>query len=179
MNRGTEEESRPEARAVARDEGLQQGEQMSPESQRSWATLAHLSAFANLITGVGGIVAALIVYLMHRSRSETVAFHAVQSLWYQVLFAVLILGTSLIGVLITIVVVAVVALMVGFSFELISLASVISGIVAAPVSALLGIALLVNAAYAAYKTYRGEDYHYPIVGGRVARSSSRSSRLSQ
>src|SRR3712207_691313 len=57
---------------------------MSAQDERTRSILAHLSMFLNLITGFLGPVAALIIWLVCRDRSPRVAFHALQSMWYQI-----------------------------------------------------------------------------------------------
>ena len=57
---------------------------MSAQDERTWSIFAHLSMFLNLITGFLGPVAALIIWLVYRDRSPRVAFHALQSMWYQI-----------------------------------------------------------------------------------------------
>ena len=56
---------------------------MSARDERTWSVLSHLSMFLNLFTGFLGAVAALIVWLVYRDRSEKVTFHALQSTFYQ------------------------------------------------------------------------------------------------
>lgn len=48
--------------------------------------LAHLSALGNLVTGFLGPVAALIIYLVYKDRSRYVAYHALQSFYFQLVF---------------------------------------------------------------------------------------------
>jgi hypothetical protein len=57
---------------------------MSAQDERTWSILAHLSMFMNLVTGFLGPVAALIIWLVYRDRSQQVAFHALESMWYQI-----------------------------------------------------------------------------------------------
>ncbi len=57
---------------------------MSAEDEQAWSMIAHLSVLLNLITGLGGPVAALIIRSVYKDRSQRVAFHALQSLWYQI-----------------------------------------------------------------------------------------------
>ena len=52
-------------------------------TEQTWSALAHLSIFLNLFTGFLGPIAAFCIWLVYRNRSRTVAFHALQSLWYQ------------------------------------------------------------------------------------------------
>lgn len=58
---------------------------LSPEDERTWSMIAHLSMLLNLVTGFLGPVAALAVYLMYKDRSKTVAFHAMQSFIFQII----------------------------------------------------------------------------------------------
>ena len=53
---------------------------MSTQDERTWSILAHLSMFLNLVTGFLGPVAALIIWLVYRDRSQKVAFHALQAM---------------------------------------------------------------------------------------------------
>src|SRR5829696_7587816 len=62
---------------------------MSAQDERTWSILAHLSILLNLISGLGGPIAALIIWLVYKDRSQKVAFHALQSLWYQVAWIVI------------------------------------------------------------------------------------------
>src|SRR3712207_9432005 len=57
---------------------------MSAQDERTWSIVAHLSMFLNLVTGFLGPVAALIIWLVYKDRSSRVAFHALQSMWYQI-----------------------------------------------------------------------------------------------
>ena len=52
---------------------------LSPSEERTWAMLAHLSVLINLVTGVLGPVAALLIYLIYKDRSRYVAFQSMQS----------------------------------------------------------------------------------------------------
>ena len=107
--------------------------------ERTWSALAHLSIFLNLFTGLVGPVVAFVIWLVYRDRSERVASHAIQSLWYQVAWLVILaLGWTLTGILMLVLV----------DFLLI------------PVMMLLSLVPFVHAAYAAYKAGRGVDYRY-------------------
>ena len=119
----------------------------TPE-ERTWSALAHLSIFLNLFTGLVGPVVAFVIWLVYRDRSERVASHAIQSLWYQVAWLVILaLGWTLTGILMLVLV----------------------GFLLIPVMMLLSLVPFVHAAYAAYEVSRGGDYRYlraasPIVG---------------
>jgi len=115
---------------------------MNPKDENTWSVLAHLSVFLNLVTGFLGSVAALVIWLMYKDRSPRVSFHALQSLWYQVAWAVILaVGWTVAGVLTII--------LVGFLLF--------------PVMIVLTIVPFVHLGYAAYKVSQGVDYRYPWV----------------
>lgn len=58
---------------------------MDQQTGRLWAALAHASILLNMITGILGTLAVLILYLVTRRRSPYVAFHALQALAYQLI----------------------------------------------------------------------------------------------
>ncbi len=119
---------------------------MSAQEEKSWSILAHLSIFLNLFTGFLGPVAALVIWLVYRDRSPKVAFHALQSMWYQVGWLVLLsAGWAFTGLLMLILI----------------------GFLLVPVMALLTLVPFVHAAYVAYKVSRGADYRYPVVADLV------------
>jgi uncharacterized protein len=119
---------------------------MSAREEKSWSVLAHLSIFLNLFTGFLGPVAALVIWLVYKDRSQTVAFHALQSMWYQVAWLVL--------------------LSVGWAFTGL-LMLILIGFLLVPVMALLTFVPFAHAAYAAYKVSRGSQYHYLFVADLI------------
>lgn len=126
---------------------------LSPSDERSWSALAHLSVLINLVTGFGGLIAAPVVWLVYRDRSPKVAFHALQSFWYQAAWAV--------------------ALTVGWSITLM-LMIVLVGFLLLPFMALASLVPFAHGVYAAYKVNQGVDYRYPFIanmldGGRAER----------
>jgi uncharacterized Tic20 family protein len=129
---------------------------MSAEDERTWSMLAHLSILLSLITGIGGPLAALIIWLVYKDKSQRVAFHALQSLWYQLAWIVILaVGWTITGILIATIILAVI------------------GIPLALVMLLATFIPFVHQCYAAYKVYQGVDYRYPVVadmidGGRRA-----------
>ena len=127
------------------------GGAMSAQDEQTWSMLAHLSVLLNIITGIGGPIAALIIWLVYRDKSQRVAFHALQSLWYQVAWAVI--------------------LAVGWSITFV-LMFVLIGFLLVPVMAIASLVPFVHQCYAAYKVYQGTDYRYPVIadlidGGRT------------
>jgi len=121
---------------------------MGSRDEDTWSALAHLSVFLNLFTGFLGPVGALVVWAMYKDRSPRVAFHALQSLWYQVAWMVI--------------------LVVGWSMTSF-LMLVLVGFLLVPVMIVASLVPFVHMAYAAYKVNQGVDYRYPwisdLVGG--------------
>ncbi|MGH3146764.1 MAG: DUF4870 domain-containing protein [Rubrobacter sp.] len=124
---------------------------VNPSDENTWSALAHLSFFLTLVTGFMGPVAALVIWLVYRDRSPRVSFHALQSLWYQVAWLV-ILG-------------------VGWTIT-VFLTLVIIGFLLIPVMLVVSALPFVHMGYAAYKVYHGVDYRYPIVADLVGGSRS-------
>jgi uncharacterized Tic20 family protein len=119
---------------------------MSAQDERTWSMIAHLSVLLSLVTGIGGPIAALVIWLVYKDRSQRVAFHALQSLWYQVAWAII--------------------LLVGWSITFI-LMFVLIGFLLIPVMAIASLVPFVHQCYAAYKVYRGVDYRYPVIADMV------------
>jgi uncharacterized protein len=123
------------------------GSTMSPQDERTWSIVAHLSVLAGLV----GLMplGALVVWLVYKDRSPRVGFHALQALWYQIAWLVIWVIASIIGLILT-----VVTLGIGI-------------ILVAPVGLLLWMAPLVHGCYAAYKVSQGVDYRYPYIADRI------------
>jgi uncharacterized protein len=119
---------------------------MGSRDEETWSALAHLSVFLNLFTGFLGPVGALVIWLMYKDRSPRVAFHALQSLWYQVAWMVI--------------------LVVGWTVTTF-LMIVLVGFLLVPVMVVASLVPFVHMAYAAYKVNQGVDYRYPWVSDLV------------
>ena len=119
---------------------------MSRRDERTWSVIAHLSVFVNLLTGFFGPVAALIVWLVYRARSERVAFHALQSALYQAAWAVILAAGWTITGLLTVVLV---------------------GFLLIPAMIVLSVVPFVHMGYAAYKVNKGVDYRYPVIADMI------------
>jgi uncharacterized Tic20 family protein len=119
---------------------------ISAQQERTWSVLSHLSMFLNLFTGFLGPVVALIIWLVYKDRSRKVAFHALESMWYQI------------GWLIT--------MAVGWTVTGL-LTMILIGFLLIPVMAVVSVLPFVHAAYAAYRVSRDEDYRYPIAADLV------------
>lgn len=112
-------------------------QQLGPGDERTWGMLAHLSVLLNLVTGFAGPIAAFIVYLVYRDRSRFVAYHALQSAIFQLIWwygGGLLIGVmwSIVGALSAIVVGLVLipfALLGTFLFALLPVGAVIYGVI--------------------------------------------------
>ena len=129
-----------------RNYGVVGGHAMSAQDERTWSVLAHLSMFLNLVTGLLGPVAALIIWLVYKDRSQKVAFHALQSMFYQIGWLVI--------------------LAVGWTVTMLLLV-VLIGFVLIPVMAIVSVVPFVHMAYAAYRVSKGEEYRYPFAADLV------------
>src|SRR3954469_4343674 len=119
---------------------------ISTQEERTWSVLSHLSMFLNLLTGFLGPVAALIIWLVYRDRSQKVAFHALEAMWYQIGWLVILaVGWTVTGLLTTILI----------------------GFLLIPVMAIVSVVPFVHAAYAAYRVSRDDGYRYPIAADLV------------
>lgn len=58
------------------------------KEERDMAFYAHLTPLVNLLTGFGGLIAAGVIYLTWREKSDFVRFHALQSLLFQAVVSV-------------------------------------------------------------------------------------------
>ncbi len=118
----------------------------SPKDQNTWSILAHLSVFLNILTGFLGPVAALVIWLMYKDRSPRISFHALQSMWYQIVWVVILaLGWTVAGIL----------------------TIVLIGFLLFPVMVVLTVVPFAHMGYAAYKVSQGVDYRYPFVADMI------------
>lgn len=116
--------------------------------EKTWAMLSHLSVFLNLFTGfVGGPIASFIIWLVYRDRSPRVAFHALQSTWYQIPWLVV--------------------LWVGWGISWM-LTAVLVGFLMMPVMLVITAIPFIHSAYAAYRISEGQDFKYPVIGDMIS-----------
>ena len=120
------------------------GSTLSPQDERTWSTAAHLSVLAGLV----GLMpfGALIIWLIYKDRSRRVGFHALQALWYQIAWLVILVA----GWFVTFI----------LSFILI-------GLLLLPVMVVASLVPFVHGCYAAYKVNQGVDYRYPFIADRI------------
>lgn len=106
------------------------------EEDRNWGMLAHLGPLAGAFVGIGGIVVAVILYLMKKDQSPYIDFQLKQSVWFQIFY----LGALIVfGIL---------------SFAIIGIPFLIATLVMGLVYPIIG----------AIKAYKLEDFEYPWIG---------------
>jgi uncharacterized Tic20 family protein len=119
---------------------------MGTQEEKTLSVLAHLSIFLNLVTGFLGPVAALIIWLVYRDRSSNVGFQALQSMWYQVAWLVILVAGWTVTTL---------------------LMFVLIGFLLVPVMALITVVPFVHSAYAAYRVSKDGEFHYPLIADMI------------
>jgi uncharacterized Tic20 family protein len=113
---------------------------MSPQDEQTWSVLAHLSVLLALVSLMP--FGALLIWLIYKDRSEKVRFHALQALWYQIAWVVILVAYALISFVLTL-------LIIGFfMFFLLPVLLVVP---------------IVHGCYAAYQVSQGVDYRYPYI----------------
>ncbi len=126
---------------------------ISPNEERTWAMLAHLSVLLNMVTGFFGGIAAIIIYFVFKDRSRLVAYHAMQAFIFQTitwLGAGLLAGLFIgVGSAFAILILPLLCLLPGFLFLLLIPISLIYGVIG-------GV-----------KVNNGEDFRYWQVGDWV------------
>jgi uncharacterized protein len=126
---------------------------LTPSDERNWAMLAHLSVLLNLITGILGTAAALVIYLVYKDRSKYVAYQSLQSLIMQLIVWV---GGGVI---------------VGAAWGLTGiLSAVLVGVACIPFAVCLSVLPLVAVVYGVIggiQCSQGRDFRYWLVGDWV------------
>ena len=124
-----------------------QGDSLGAD-EKLWGMLAHLLTLLGYIVMLGQYIAPLVIYLVYKDRSQFVAFHALQALFFQLL-----------------------ALAVSVALMLFSVITLGLGVLlAVPLAIALAIAVLVYTIIAAIQANNGVWYELPIVG-RWARNT--------
>jgi uncharacterized protein len=119
---------------------------MGTQEEKTMSVLAHLSIFLNLVTGFLGPVAALIIWLVYRDRSSNVGFQALQSMWYQVAWIVILVAGWTVTTLLMLVLI---------------------GFLLVPVMALITVVPFVHSAYAAYRVSKDGEFRYPLIADMI------------
>lgn len=126
---------------------------LSPADERTWAMLAHLSVLLNLLSGFGGPIAALVIYLVFKDRSRYVAYHSLQALVFQLIWWAG--GGALAGItwaisgMLSVVLVGVLLMPLACLFSLLPLAALVYGVIGA------------------IQTSQGQDFKYWLIGDWV------------
>jgi uncharacterized protein len=117
---------------------------MSAQDERTWSVIAHASVLLALV----GLMpfGALLVWLLYRDRSRKVRFHALQALWYQIAWIVILVAYTLVSLILSLVIIGI------FMFFLL------------PILALIP---LIHGCYAAYRVSQGVEYRYPYIADRI------------
>src|SRR5919112_2396855 len=117
---------------------------MSVQDERTWSIIAHLSVLLGLV----GLMpfGALLVWLLYKDRSRKVRFHALQALWYQIAWIVILVAYTLVSLILSLVIIGI------FMFLLL------------PILALIP---LIHGCYAAYQVSQGVEYRYPYIADRI------------
>jgi uncharacterized Tic20 family protein len=130
---------------------------LSSSEERTWSVMAHLSGLLNLITGFAGPIAALVIYLIYKDRSRTIAYHALQAMIFQLIWWYG--GGVLIGAM---------WLIVG------ALSAILIGVVLIPIAivatlflAMLPLGAVIYGIIAAIQVNQGHDFKYWLVGDWV------------
>lgn len=120
---------------------------MSARDEQTWSMLAHLSVLLLLVSLMP--LGALLIWLIYRDRSERVRFHALQALWYQISWLVILLVYSFIAVILSIVTLG------------------IAVIVLVPLGFVIAALPIIHGCYAAYQVNQGVDYRYPFIADKI------------
>ncbi len=127
--------------------------QLSEHDERLWAALAHASYLLNFATGLLGVVAPLIIYMIYKDRSRFVAYHAMQSFIFQLVWWV---GGGFV---------------VGVTWAITGiLSAILVGLICLPFAILFSLVPLAAAVYALYgavQVYNGQDFRYWLVADWV------------
>lgn len=126
---------------------------LTPSEERTWAMLAHLSILLNLVTGLLGLVGALVIYLVYQNRSRYVAYHALQSLIFQ---SIVWLGGGILA--------AVTWAITGV------LSAILVGLLCIPIALVVSLIPLGGVVYGivgGIQCNQGQDFRYWLVGDWV------------
>lgn len=126
---------------------------LSPADERAWAMIAHLSILANLVSGILGPIAALVIFLVYKDRSRYVAYHSLQALLFQLIWWVG--GGALVGIVWAVTGV---------------LSAVLIGLLCLPLACLISflpIAAVVYGLVGGIQCSQGQDFRYWLIGDWV------------
>jgi uncharacterized Tic20 family protein len=126
---------------------------LSPQDERTWSMLAHLSILINLVSGFLGPVAALVIYLVFKDRSRYVAYQSLQSFLFQLIWwaggGALVAATWAVTGVLSAILIGLLCIPLAMLISLVPLAALVYGVVA-------GI-----------QTSQGQDFRYWLIGDWV------------
>jgi uncharacterized Tic20 family protein len=125
-------------------EGRAGTQTMSPQDERTWSVLAHLSVLLVFVSLMP--FGALLIWLIYKDRSEKVRFHALQALWYQIAWVVIFAAYAFVSLVLTLLLIGI------FMFFFL------------PVLVLIPV---IHGCYAAYQVNQGVDYRYPFIADKI------------
>lgn len=129
---------------------------LSQSEENTLAMIAHLAILLNLVTGVLGLVVALVIYLAYKDRSRYVAYQSLQAIIFQLVFF---FGAAILAGVVAIVSTPLVLVCIG-----------LFGLVLALLLALVPIGALIYGIVAAVETNHGRDFQYWLVGQWVRKT---------
>jgi len=117
---------------------------MSPQDEQMWSIFSHLSVLLAIV----GLMpfGALLIWLIFKDRSERVRFHALQALWYQIAWIVILIAYALVSTVLSLVLIGF------FMFFLLPF---------------LAFVPIIHGCYAAYQVSQGVEYRYPYIADRI------------
>jgi uncharacterized protein len=130
---------------------------LSPSDERTWAMISHLSMLLNLVTGFLGPIAAILIYVVFKDRSRYVAYHSLQSFYFQLIWWAGIIG--LVG--------AIWIMTILLSFIVIGIILIPFAILVTAILSIIPVAALVYGVVGAIQTSQGQDFRYWLIGDWV------------
>jgi uncharacterized Tic20 family protein len=133
-----------EQERVAEGQAGASAQTMSAQDERTWSIIAHLTvllAFVSLMP-----FGALVVWLLYKDRSAKVRFHALQALWFQIAWVVILIAYAFISLVLSLLIIGI------FMFFLLPL---------------LALVPVIHGCYAAYQVSQGVEYRYPFIAERI------------
>jgi len=128
---------------------------LTPQEERNWAMLAHLSILLNLVSGFIGVFAPLVIYVLFKERSRYVGFQSLQAFVFQLLAWV---GGGAIALIAWVLTAA--------------LSAILVGCLCVPVAVLLSLiplGALVYGVIGGIQCSQGLDFRYWLIGDWLAK----------
>jgi len=116
------------------------GQSNVTDEERLWAMLAHLLALLGYVTWLGAYIAPLVIYLVYKDKSHFVAFHALQSLFFQLALLVVAAICALLAI------------------------TIVLACIAIPLAIVMSVGALAYIIVAAIRAYNGELFEYWLIG---------------